>query len=92
MQREWRGVGRRTDWEGRISSIDQLDDFPDTDIVLLTSPYGSRPPIFNSMKGMVKGIYCEKPFAKSVNEHIEIILLTLTAAFILLSVRGQRCR
>ena len=56
----------------RISSIDKLDDFPDTDIVLLTSPYGSRPPIFNSMKGIVKGIYCEKPFAKSVNEHIEI--------------------
>ena len=56
----------------RISSIDQLDNFPDTDIVLLTSPYGSRVPIFNSIKSKVKGIYCEKPFAKSVNEHIEI--------------------
>jgi len=56
----------------RISSIDQLEDFPKTDIVLLTSPYGSRPPIFNSIKGKVNGIYCEKPFAKSVNEHIEI--------------------
>ena len=56
----------------RLSSIDELQDFPETDIVLLTSPYGSRPPIFNSMRGMVKGIYCEKPFAKSVSEHIQI--------------------
>ena len=48
----------------RISSIDQLEEFPDTDIVLLTSPYGSRTPIFNSMKGMVKGIYCENPLQK----------------------------
>jgi len=56
----------------RVSSIDELQDFPETDIVLLTSPYGSRPPIFNSMRGMVKGIYCEKPFAKSVSEHIQI--------------------
>ena len=56
----------------RVSSIDELKDFPETDIVLLTSPYGSRHPIFNSMRGMVKGIYCEKPFAKSVSEHIQI--------------------
>ena len=56
----------------RISSINQLDKFPDTDIILLTSPYGSRAAIFKAIKGRVKGIYCEKPFAKTVSEHIAI--------------------
>ena len=35
----------------RISSIDQVEVFADRDIVLLTSPYGCRSPIFNSMIG-----------------------------------------
>ena len=55
-----------------IESIDLFDQYPETDIVLITSPYGARAPIFEVLKGEVRGIYCEKPFAKSINEHLSI--------------------
>ena len=55
-----------------IESIDSFEKYPKTDIVLITSPYGSRPPVFEAIKNKVKGIYCEKPFAKSVDEHLKI--------------------
>ena len=55
-----------------IESIDLFDQYPETDIVLITSPYGARAPIFEVLKGAVRGIYCEKPFAKSIDEHLSI--------------------
>ena len=42
------------------------------DIVFIGAPYGVRPPIYDAIRGKVKGIYCEKPFAKSVKEHLAI--------------------
>ena len=55
-----------------IESIDLFDQYPETDIVLITSPYGTRAPVFEVLKGKVRGIYCEKPFAKSIDEHLSI--------------------
>ena len=55
-----------------FESIDLFDQYPDADIALITSPYGSRPPLFEVLKDEVEGIYCEKPFAKSVEEHLSI--------------------
>jgi predicted dehydrogenase len=41
--------------------------------VLITSPYGTRSEIFRAIEGKTKGIYCEKPFAKSLQEHNALI-------------------
>ena len=55
-----------------FKSLDEFDNFPSVDIVFIGAPYGVRPPIYDAIRGKVKGIYCEKPFAKSVKEHLAI--------------------
>lgn len=55
-----------------FKSLDAFDNFPSVDIVFIGTPYGVRPPIYDAIRGKVKGIYCEKPFAKSVKEHLAI--------------------
>ena len=55
-----------------FKSLDEFDNFPSVDIVFIGTPYGVRQPIYDAIRGKVKGIYCEKPFAKSVKEHLAI--------------------
>jgi len=55
-----------------FKSLDEFDSYPSADLVFIGTPYGVRPPIYDAIRGKVKGIYCEKPFAKSVKEHLAI--------------------
>ena len=55
-----------------IESIELFEQYPRTDIVLIASPYGNRLPIFDAIKDKVSGVYCEKPFSKSIDEHLKI--------------------
>jgi predicted dehydrogenase len=42
---------------------------PPTNIVLLAAPYGARAPYFEALRLRDVGVYVEKPFARTVEEH-----------------------
>ena len=52
-----------------LGSIFSFEKVAVPDIVLISCPYGARHDIYKEIKGKVKGVYCEKPFARSVKEH-----------------------
>lgn len=56
-----------------FEEIDQALKVSCPDIVLIATPYNTREKIFEKIKNKVKGVYCEKPFALSSEEHSNYI-------------------
>ena len=52
-----------------FTNIDEALKLENCDIILLTVPYSERLEIFEKIKNKCNGIYFEKPYALSVNEH-----------------------
>lgn len=52
-----------------------LTDLPPADVVLLSIPYGVRTPYYVTLSGNSCGLYVEKPFARTVEEHRRICSL-----------------
>ena len=52
-----------------FSDLKKAIDFKKCDIALITTPYSERSKIFDQIKNEVKGIYFEKPFALTNEEH-----------------------
>ena len=50
-----------------------LENLPHTDIVLLAIPYGARPPYYEILRKRKTAVYVEKPFAKTLKEHLDIV-------------------
>lgn len=46
-----------------------LDSWPDADVVLVAIPFGARRGLLEALKSRARGLYVEKPFAASVQEH-----------------------
>ena len=55
------------------NSLDSALKFKFPEIVLITTPYNQRKDIFNKIKNKVSGVYCEKPFALTQDEHMKYI-------------------
>lgn len=49
-----------------------LEQLPQADVVLLAIPYGARAPYFAALGGDRCALYVEKPFAKTVAEHLSL--------------------
>lgn len=52
-----------------FDNINTAIEFEKSDIVLIAVPYNQRKIIFDHIKNFTKGIYFEKPFALTSNEH-----------------------
>ena len=57
----------------KIPFFSKLNDalkYDHPEIVLITTPYYSRKEIFKKLGNKISGIYCEKPFALTLKEHL----------------------
>ena len=52
-----------------FDNINRAIEFEKCDIALITVPYHQRKIVFDNIKKFTKGIYYEKPFALTVDEH-----------------------
>ncbi|MAY90742.1 MAG: hypothetical protein CMN00_06135 [Rickettsiales bacterium] len=52
-----------------FENINKAIQFEECDIALITVPYHQRKTVFDNIKKFTKGIYYEKPFALTIDEH-----------------------
>ncbi|MEY3367587.1 MAG: Inositol 2-dehydrogenase/D-chiro-inositol 3-dehydrogenase [Bacteroidota bacterium] len=52
-----------------------IQQAPDTDLVLIACPYGVRQPYYSFLRGKRSALYIEKPVAKRLQEHQDIMAL-----------------
>ena len=49
-----------------------LRDIPPVDVLLVAIPYGVRKPYYEALRGRPISLYVEKPFASTVQEHVQV--------------------